>query len=61
MFGLADLGVSLAFGLTILSAGACVVYGIVNWNLPREDMDAEVKEEMEWERRDPELNEGESE
>jgi len=27
-----DLGVSLAFWLTIASALLCVVYGIINWN-----------------------------
>jgi len=27
-----DLGVSLAFYLTLLSTLLCVVYGIINWN-----------------------------
>ena len=27
-----DIGVSLAFWLTIVSAFLCVYYGVVNWN-----------------------------
>ncbi len=61
MFGLADWGVSLAYGLTLAAAAACVVYGVMNWNRPREDEAAEAREELEWERRDPELAEGERE
>ncbi len=58
MLGFQDVGVTLAFVCTILSAIVCVVYGIVNWNKPREDEQSEIKEEIEWEKRDPELNEG---
>ncbi len=49
-----------AYALTVLSAAACVVYGIVNWNKPKEDLEAELREEKEWEARDPELTEGEA-
>jgi len=58
MFGFQDLGVSLAYLLTILSALLCVVYGIINWNHPREDQVSEIKEEQNWEKRDPELGDG---
>lgn len=59
MLGFQDFGVWLAFVGTILSAVICVVYGIINWNKPREDEASEIKEEIEWEKKDPELNEGE--
>lgn len=39
----ADLGVNLAFWLTVLSALLCVVYGAINWNKGAEeklDLDA---------------------
>lgn len=32
MLGLTDASVWLAYVLSILSAAACVVYGLVNWN-----------------------------
>ncbi|MDO3378939.1 symporter small accessory protein [Geoalkalibacter halelectricus] len=32
MFGLEGVAVPLGFALTILSALACVVYGVLNWN-----------------------------
>jgi len=59
MLGFQDWGVTLAYAGTILSAILCVVYGILNWNKPREDEETEIKEEVEWEKKDPELNEGE--
>ncbi len=32
MFGFADLGVTLAFLVTLASAALCVVYGLLHWN-----------------------------
>jgi hypothetical protein len=59
MLGFQDWGVLLAYVGTILSAVICVVYGIINWNRPREDQAQEIKEEAEWEKKDPDLSEGE--
>ena len=51
MFGLGDLGVSLAFLLTLGSAALCAVYGFINWNKPSPDEEiAEIAEEEAWER-----------
>jgi len=58
MFGFGDVWVLLAYVLTIGSVILCVVYGIVNWNKPKEDENAEIAEEAVWEEKDPELNEG---
>ncbi len=58
MFGFGDVWVFLGYALTLLSVAVCVVYGICNWNKPREDVPAEIKEEAEWERNDPSINEG---
>lgn len=58
MLGFQDWGVTLAYLFTILSAVICVVYGILNWNKPKEDEDQEIREEIEWEKKDPELSEG---
>ncbi len=56
LFG--DVWVLLAYVLTIGSAVLCVVYGLLNWNKPVEDLENEMREELEWESRDPELTEG---
>jgi len=53
-----DFWVTLAYGLTLGSVILCVVYGAINWNKPNEDMEKEIREEADWEKRDPELNEG---
>jgi hypothetical protein len=58
MFGFGDVWVFLAYFLTILAAILCVVWGILNWNKPREDLAEEAAEEKKWEENDPELNEG---
>jgi len=55
-----DFWVTLAYLLTIGSVVLCVVYGVINWNKPKEDLGHEVREEAEWEKRDPELNEGDA-
>jgi hypothetical protein len=34
MLGIPDPQIWLAFLVTILGAGLCVVYGIINWNNP---------------------------
>lgn len=53
-----DFGVTLGYILTGLSMVACIVYGILNWNKPREDQEQEIREEVEWENNDPDLSEG---
>jgi heme exporter protein D len=58
MFGFGDVWVFLAYFMTIAAMVLCVVYGVINWNKPKEDVVKEVLEEAEWEKKDPELNEG---
>lgn len=60
MLGFGDVWVFLGYALTIGSAVLCVVYGILNWNKPKEDEPKEIREEAEWESNDPELNEGDT-
>jgi cytochrome b subunit of formate dehydrogenase len=50
-----DLGVSLAFWLTILSATLCVVYGIINWN--RGDEESNEILLKKWAEEEKEINE----
>lgn len=57
MSGFGDAWVTLAYALTIAAVLLCVVYGIANWNKPKEDLASEAREEAEWEKRDPELGE----
>ncbi len=55
MYG-ADLGVNLAFWLTIASTLLCVWYGVVNWNSGAEkEIDFEVKK---WAKTEDKIDEG---
>lgn len=52
VLGIQDTAVGLAFVLSLLSAAACVVYGIVNWNkggapMKTEDVDWAKEEKVE--------------
>ena len=54
MLGLGDLGVSLAFLLSLASAALCAIYGFVNWNRPgSEEEIREIAEEEAWEAKEP--------
>jgi len=50
-----DLGVSLAFWLTILSALLCVAYGIMNWNKGDEESNEALLEK--WAKEEKEIEE----
>jgi len=58
MLGFGDWQVAAGYILTLASVVLCIAYGVVNWNKPKEDQLNEIKEETEWEKRDPDLNEG---
>lgn len=58
MLGFGDVWVFLGYALTLGAAVLCVVYGILNWNKPKENESIEIREEAEWESKDPDLNEG---
>lgn len=57
MLGLGDGWVSTAYILCILSAVACAVYGILNWNRGSEDESRQVEEEKKWEEKEQEIEE----
>lgn len=60
MFGLGDLGVGLAFVLTLGSAALCAVYGFLNWNKPAPAEEArEIAEEETWEKAEMAQTQGE--
>jgi len=50
-----DLGVSLAFWLTIFSALLCVVYGVINWNKGDEESNDVLL--AKWAEEEKEINE----
>lgn len=50
MLGIPDPWIWSAFILCVLSAGACVVYGIVNWNNGSENEKLQIQEESNWEK-----------
>jgi heme exporter protein D len=59
VLGINDPGVWLAYVGTILVMLLCVVYGILNWNKGDEDEEMQVKEEMEWHKKEKEMEEKE--
>jgi hypothetical protein len=56
--GLQSFGAFLAYVSCFLATLLCVIYGIINWNKPKEDEALEIQEEIEWEKHDPELSNG---
>lgn len=58
VLGIDDPWVWSAYILTILSMLLCVVYGVLNWNKGDEE-ETEIKEEMEWHKKEKEMEEKE--
>jgi hypothetical protein len=57
MFGINDPWILLAYLLCILSALACIIYGVRNWNKGAENEPEEMKEESKWEKVENEIEE----
>ncbi len=55
VLGIEDPWVWGAYVLCILSMLLCVVYGIINWNKGAEDEEEEIKEEMEWHKKESDM------
>lgn len=49
MLGIHDPWILLAYLLCVLSAVACVVYGVMNWNKGADNEPDEITEEAKWE------------
>lgn len=59
VLGINDPWVLSAYIGCILVMLLCVVYGILNWNKGDEDEEIQVKEEMEWHKKEKEMEEKE--
>ena len=57
MLGISDPWILLVHLLCCLSAVACVVYGLVNWNKGAENEPSEMKEEIKWEHEETQIEE----
>jgi hypothetical protein len=57
MFGINDPWILLAYLLCILSALACIIYGVRNWNKGADNEPEEMKEESKWEKVENEIEE----
>ena len=55
MLGLDSPGVYWAYIASILSAVACIIYGIINWNKGYIDEDEE-KKSIKWEEHEDDIN-----
>lgn len=59
VLGIDDPWVLSAYILAILSMLLCVIYGALNWNKGGEDEEEQIKEEMEWHKKEKEMEEKE--
>lgn len=59
VLGIPDPWVWGAYILSILAMLLCVVYGILNWNKGGEDEKEQIEEELEWEKKEREMEEKE--
>lgn len=57
MLGIPDFWIWSAYVLCILSAAACVTYGLFNWNKGGDDELQQVVEESNWEKAEQEIEE----
>jgi hypothetical protein len=59
VLGIEDPWVWGAYIGSILAMLLCVVYGALNWNKGGEDEEEQIKEEMEWHKKEKEMEEKE--
>lgn len=57
VLGIPDFWIWSAFLLCVLSAAACVIYGVVNWNRGMEKEPEQVSEEASWEESEKKVEE----
>lgn len=57
VLGIPDISIWSAYILCILSAAACVIYGVINWNKGGNDETKQVEEEGKWEKVETEVTE----
>ena len=55
MLGIPDFWIIFAYLLCILSAVACVVYGLINWNKGGDNEGGQIAEERSWEKKENEI------
>lgn len=54
MLGIEDPGIYWAYLLSIISALACIIYGIINWNKGAIEED-DIQESINWEKEDDKI------
>ncbi|MBI5681062.1 MAG: hypothetical protein HZC47_09230 [Methanobacterium sp.] len=59
VLGIEDPWVWSAYILCVLSMLLCVIYGALNWNKGGEDEEEQIKEEMEWHKKEKKMEEEE--
>ncbi len=57
MIGISDPWIVTAYVLCILSALACIIYGLLNWNKGAGDESSQMAEEARWEEAETKINE----
>lgn len=56
MFGISDIWVSLAYLFCLLSTLLCIIYGIIFWNKGAAEESDQIKEELDWEKKEAEIS-----
>jgi len=57
VLGIPDFWIWSAYLLCVLSAAACVIYGVVNWNRGLDKEPEQVSEEAQWEEEEKKVEE----
>jgi len=57
LLGIDDPGIVSVYLLCILSMLLCVIYGLLNWNKEGETEEEEISEELDWEKKEEEMEE----
>ncbi len=60
MFGITDPGIYWAYLLIFLCLAFSIIYGIINWNKGGESDEEEIMTDIQWEKKENELNDQEA-
>jgi hypothetical protein len=59
VLGISDPWIAAAYIGSILAMLLCVIYGVLNWNKGGEDEGAQISEEIEWHKKEKNMEEKE--
>ena len=57
MFGMGDFSIFAVYSLCILSTLLCIGYGVLKWNKGGDPTAKEITQEVDWDKKEIEINE----